>query len=134
MQADQVVYLYPSRVDLLGSPAMVVGEHPFPDVVLEVDHTTDMRRGHVGLHGLAASERALRGEQLDQPPRRRTVDPGLRLEEGRHGVGGKAQDFLFELLLDRGGLAGFRDAGEFDHRSSGRPEPLGGRFGPPLQS
>ena len=50
MQADQVVYLYPSRVDLLGSPAMVVGEHPFPDVVLEVDHTTDVRRGKLRLY------------------------------------------------------------------------------------
>ena len=50
MQADQVVYLYPSQVDLLGSPAMVVGEHPFPDVVLEVDHTTDVRRGKLRLY------------------------------------------------------------------------------------
>ncbi len=50
MQADQVVYLYPSRVDLLGSPALVVGEHPFPDVVLEVDHTTDVRRGKLRLY------------------------------------------------------------------------------------
>ena len=44
MQADQTVYLYPSRVDLPGSNAMVVGEHDYPDVVLEVDHTTDVRR------------------------------------------------------------------------------------------
>ena len=50
MQADQTVYLYPSRVDLLGSSAMVVGEHPYPDVVLEVDHTTDVRRGKLLLY------------------------------------------------------------------------------------
>ena len=50
MQADQTVYLYPSRVDLLGSSAMVVGEHPYPDVVLEVDHTTDVRRGKLKLY------------------------------------------------------------------------------------
>ena len=50
MQADQTVYLYPSRVDLLGSSAMVVGEHPYPDVVLEVDHTTDVRRGKLRLY------------------------------------------------------------------------------------
>ena len=42
MQADQTVYLYPSRVDLPGSNAMVVGEHDYPDVVLEVDHTARM--------------------------------------------------------------------------------------------
>ena len=50
MQADQVIYLYPSRADLLGSAAIVVGEHPYPDVVLEVDHTTDVRRGKLRLY------------------------------------------------------------------------------------
>ena len=45
MQADQSVYLRPGR-DRLPDPAgMVVGEHDFPDVVVEVDHTTDVRRG-----------------------------------------------------------------------------------------
>ena len=29
---------------------MVVGEHPLPDVVLEVDHTTDVRRGKLSLY------------------------------------------------------------------------------------
>ena len=50
MQADQIVYLYPSQVNLLDSSAMVVGEHAFPDVVLEVDHTTDVRRGKLRLY------------------------------------------------------------------------------------
>ena len=50
MQADQSVYLYPERADLLGAIAMVVGEHEFPDVVLEVDHTTDVRRGKLKLY------------------------------------------------------------------------------------
>ena len=45
MQADQSLYLRPERANLRGRPAMVVGEHDFPDVVLEVDHTTDVRRG-----------------------------------------------------------------------------------------
>ena len=45
MQADQSVYLRPERVVLPGPRAMVVGEHDIPDVVLEVDHTTDVRRG-----------------------------------------------------------------------------------------
>ena len=40
MRADQTVYLYPSRVDVLGSSAMVGGEHPYPDVVLEADYTS----------------------------------------------------------------------------------------------
>ena len=50
MQADQSVYLHPGR-DRLPDPAgMVVGEHDFPDVVVEVDHTTDVRRGKLRLY------------------------------------------------------------------------------------
>ena len=45
LQADQSVYLYPGRARLPDTRGMVVGEHDFPDVVLEVDHTTDVRRG-----------------------------------------------------------------------------------------
>ena len=50
MQADQSVYLHPDRADLAGRLAMVVGEHSFPDVVLEVDHTTDVRRHKLALY------------------------------------------------------------------------------------
>ena len=50
MQADQVVYLHPSRADLLVARSIVVGEHLLPDVVLEVDHTTDVRRGKLRLY------------------------------------------------------------------------------------
>ena len=50
MQADQSVYLRPG-CDRLPDPAgMVVGEHDFPDVVVEVDHTTDVRRGKLRLY------------------------------------------------------------------------------------
>ncbi len=51
MQADQTVYLRPSRVELLGGEgSMVVGRHSYPDVVLEVDHTTDVRRGKLRVY------------------------------------------------------------------------------------
>ena len=50
MQADQTVYLRPWRAELLSASAMVVGEHNCPDVVLEVDHTTDVRRGKLKLY------------------------------------------------------------------------------------
>ena len=43
MQADQVLYLHPDRVRLQG-PAIDVDADPLPEVVLEVDHTTDVRR------------------------------------------------------------------------------------------
>ena len=50
MQADQTVYLHPWRAELVGADAMVVGRHSYPDVVLEVDHTTDVRRGKLKLY------------------------------------------------------------------------------------
>ncbi len=43
MQADEMVYLHPAR-SRLPVPVLTIGEHDFPDVVLEVDHTTDARR------------------------------------------------------------------------------------------
>ena len=50
MQADESVYLHPAHARLPGPAAMVVGEDDFPDVVLEVDHTTDARRGKLALY------------------------------------------------------------------------------------
>ena len=47
MQADELVYLHPTRARL-PRPALTIGEHDFPDVVLEVDHTTDVRRRKLG--------------------------------------------------------------------------------------
>ena len=50
LQADQSVYLHPGRSRLPDEAGMVVGEHDFPDVVVEVDHTTDVRRGKLWLY------------------------------------------------------------------------------------
>ena len=44
MQADETIYMHPGHASLPGREAMVVGENDCPDVVLEVDHTTDTRR------------------------------------------------------------------------------------------
>ena len=49
MQADQVLYLHPERVRLQG-PAIEVDADPLPEVVLEVDHTTDVRRRKLGIY------------------------------------------------------------------------------------
>ena len=49
MQADEVLYLHPDRVRLQG-PAIDVDTDPLPDVVLEVDHTTDVRRRKLGIY------------------------------------------------------------------------------------
>ncbi len=49
LQADEVLYLHPSRSRVVG-PAIDVDEGPLPDVVLEVDHTTDVRRRKLGIY------------------------------------------------------------------------------------
>ena len=49
MQADQTAYLHPGRARL-PVDAMEIGHHDRPDVVLEVDHTTDVRRGKLLLY------------------------------------------------------------------------------------
>ena len=49
MQADEVLYLHPDRVRLEG-PGIDVDADPLPDVVLEVDHTTDVRRRKLGFY------------------------------------------------------------------------------------
>ena len=49
MQADQSLYLHPWRARL-PTDAMEIGWHDRPDVVLEVGHTTDVRRGKLALY------------------------------------------------------------------------------------
>ena len=49
MQADEVLYLHPERVHLEGR-AIDVDADPLPDVVLEVDHSTDVRRRKLGIY------------------------------------------------------------------------------------
>ncbi len=49
VQADEALYLHPGRSRVSG-PAIDVDEDPLPDVVLEVDHTTDVRRRKLGIY------------------------------------------------------------------------------------
>ena len=49
MQADEMLYLHPDWRRLAG-PAIDVDADPLPDVVLEVDHTTDVRRRKLGIY------------------------------------------------------------------------------------
>ena len=49
MQADQTVYLRPRATRPWG-PAIEVGSDLLPDIVLEVDNTTDVRRGKLALY------------------------------------------------------------------------------------
>ena len=49
LQADQVVYLRQQAIRRIG-PAIEIGRDELPDVILEVDLTTDVRRGKLALY------------------------------------------------------------------------------------
>ena len=97
MQADQTVYLDPSRAQLAGERAMVVGRHNFPDVVLEVDHTTDVRRGKLGRYeSWGFPEVWVETPEQWSPSRPRGLSPGLTvylLEGGRYRESPESRTF-----------------------------------------
>ena len=96
MQADESVYLYPARAKP-GPAAMVVGEDDFPDVVLEVDHTTDARRGKLALYEeWGFPEVWVEVPDTLSPRRARGRRPGLTihlLEHGRFRVAAESRAF-----------------------------------------
>ncbi len=47
---DQMLFLHPGRTEGKISQYLEVGEDPYPDVVLEVDSTTDVRRNRLTLY------------------------------------------------------------------------------------
>ena len=98
MQADESVYLHPARSRLPGPAAMVVGEDDFPDVVLEVDHTTDARRGKLALYEeWGFPEVWVEVPDAPSPSRARGRRPGLTihvLEHGRYRVAAESRAFV----------------------------------------
>ena len=96
MQADESLYLHPDRARLPAA-AMVVGEDDFPDVVLEVDHTTDARRGKLPLHeSWGFPEVWVDVPDAPSPNRPRGLRPGLTihlLEGGRYRVAAESRAF-----------------------------------------
>ena len=98
LQADQSVYLYPERATLPGLSAMVIGEHDFPDVVLEVDHSTDVRRGKLGLYeSWGFPEVWVEVPERRARSRARSRRPGLtihlRSEDGAYQVSPESRAF-----------------------------------------
>ena len=79
MQADQTVYLYPMR-DRPAGPAMVVGEDTLPDVIVEVDHTTDARRRKLALYeSWGLPEVWVEVPDADSPSRASIREPGVTI-------------------------------------------------------
>ena len=78
MQADQTVYLHPAR-DRPQGPAMEVGQR-LPDVVLEVDHTTDTHRKKIEFYeAWRFPELWVEVPDAESPNRPRGKTPGLRI-------------------------------------------------------
>ena len=87
MQADQSVYLRPGCAKLPGPAAMVIGEHDFPDVVLEVDHSTDVRRGKLRLYeAWEFPEVWVEVPEHHAPSRSTGRRPGLTIHRLENGV------------------------------------------------
>ena len=96
MQADESVYLHPAWARP-GPAAMVVGEDDFPDVVLEVDHTTDVHRGKLALYeSWGFPEVWVEVPDAPSPSRPHRRRPGLTihlLEHGRFRVAAESRAF-----------------------------------------
>ena len=75
MAPDQTVYLHPAEALMPVDGLFTVGEHDYPDVTLEVDHTTDARRRKLGLYG----EWGFPEVWIDVPDARSPSRPGSRL-------------------------------------------------------
>ena len=75
MQADQIVYLDPAETRPRG-PWVEVGSDHLPDVVLEVDYSTDARRGKLGLYEAWGFPEVWVAVPVFGSPRRR---PGLTI-------------------------------------------------------
>ena len=86
MQADQILFLRPVQTIPRGK-AIEVGMDALPDVVLEVDNTTDVRRGKLGLYESWGFPEVW-VEVPDEPEanRPRSLRPGLTIHlRGRDG-------------------------------------------------
>ena len=97
MQADESVYLHPDRARMPGPSAMVIGVDDHPDVVLEVDHTTDVRRGKLGLYeSWGFPEVWVEVPDDTAPSRPRGQRPGLTiylLEDGAYRTASESRAF-----------------------------------------
>ena len=94
--ADQTIYL-DREAWLPRDPAIVRGEDRLPDVLLEVDHTTDVRRNKLPVYeAWGFPEVWVDTPDAPSPNRPRRVRPGLTiyaLEEGRFRIADESRAF-----------------------------------------
>ena len=86
LEADQTVYLHPRTTRPTG-PAIEVGSDTLPDVVLEVDNTTDVRRGKLSLYeSWGFPEVWVEVPEQSSPSRPAGLRPGLTIHLLAGGV------------------------------------------------
>ncbi len=94
--ADQTIYL-DRRVWRPRDPAIVLGVDPLPDVILEVDHTTDVRRNKLPVYeAWGFPEVWVDTPDEPSPNRPRRLRPGLTiyvLQEGRYRIADESRAF-----------------------------------------
>ena len=74
MEPDECLYLYPDRANLPAGGSLIVGESDPPDVVVEIDHTTDVRRGKLKVYqSWAFPELWVEVPDAEPPSRRRRL-------------------------------------------------------------
>ena len=97
IQPDQMVFLDPDRLDRLVSPYLNAGEDPYPDVVVEVDSTTDVRRNRLKLYeAWGFPEVWVEVPDAYAPSRPAGLHSGLRiylLEGGRYALSEESRAF-----------------------------------------
>ena len=88
MQADEAVYLHPGKAKMPQGAAWIAGDDDPPDVVLEVDNTTDVRRGKLIAYAeWGFPEIWVETPEEGSPSRPRALRPRLALyvlEDGRY--------------------------------------------------
>ena len=98
MCADQTIYLNPRHFrSTTDADAVVIGSDPLPDVVLEVDHTTDVRRTKLGMYEFwGFPEVWVETPDVSSKSRPKDVRRGLTiylLEQGRYEVAATSRAF-----------------------------------------
>ena len=98
MEPDECLYLYPEHVDLPAAGWLTVGENDPPDVVVEIDHTTDVRRGKLKVYeSWGFPELWVEVQDADPLRRRRTQLSGLTVyvlnRDGRYEVAPESRAF-----------------------------------------
>ena len=97
MRPDQAIYVNPTRAELEGQGAILVGEHRLPDLVMEVDNTTDVRRGKLKLYeSWGFPELWVEVPDQQSPSRPAGLRPGLTihlLESGSYRISPESRAF-----------------------------------------